>query len=366
MTSAATETVRFGGEVVPIDFGAGTGKTAYTKRFPVGPVLCITPFNFPLNLALHKIGPALAAGCSVILKPPPQAPLTALAFAKLVEEAGYPGGVLNVLVCDIPEAEIMVKDDRIKMISFTGSDKVGWHLKNICGRKKIALELGGNASVIVDDSADVDTAAKSIASGAFLYAGQICISTQRILVHNLVYEKFMDSLLGYVKLIKVGDPMEAGVTVGPVIDKENLVRIKEWVDEAIEKGAKVLIGGEVLREKNNLYKPTLVTDTEKEMKIVSREVFGPVATIEKIETFQEGVNKANDSDYGLQTGIFTNDLDHMKEAHENLEVGGVIINNVPGFRIDNMPYGGVKSSGFGREGIRYVMEEMTEPRLIVY
>lgn len=366
LTASAIEAIRFGGEKVPMDFNNGEGKTAFTKRFPLGPIACISPFNFPLNLALHKVGPALAAGCSIVLKPAPQSPLVCLAFAALCEEAGYPAGIINVLVADIPEAEKMVRDERLKMLSFTGSPQIGWHLKNICGTKKVALELGGNASVIVDSSADLKVAAKSIANGAFLYAGQICISTQRIFVLEDIFEEFTTMLVEEVKALKIGNPDDPDVIIGPVIDKGHLSRINTWVQEAVNSGAKVLTGGKIESEEHSLFPATLLTSTTKEMKVSCEEVFGPVAIIEKVSSFKNGIEKTNDSVFGLQSGVYTNRVDHMKLAHEDLEVGGVILNSPPGFRIDHMPYGGVKQSGLGREGIKYAMEEMTEQRLLVY
>lgn len=366
ISTAASEALRFDGEVVPIDHGAGEGKTAFTKRVPIGPIACITPFNFPGNLVLHKVAPALAVGCPVIVKPAPQAPLTALALAGLFEEAGYPAGAINVLVCDIAVAEKLVIDERIRMLSFTGSDKVGWYLKAKAGKKRVALELGGNASVIIDESADLVSAAKTVARGAYLYAGQVCISTQRIFVHEKVYDRFNELLLPEIKSLKTGNPSEADVAVGPIIDDGHLERIKSWVDEATAAGATVLTGGHIVDEKHNLFEPTLLANAQDNMKVSSDEVFGPVATIERVKDFDAAIRRANSSRYGLQAGVFTNDFAHVKQAHEQLEVGGIMINNAPGFRVDSMPYGGVKDSGLGREGVRYAMEEMTEPRLIVY
>lgn len=366
LETAVMEALNFDGEVVPIDYNNGEGKTAFTKRFPIGPIAAISPFNFPLNLALHKIAPALAAGCSIVIKPAPQAPLTTMAFAKLVHKAGYPAGVLNVLMADIPEAEMMVRDERLKMLSFTGSPSIGWYLKTISGKKKVALELGGNASVIVDETADLKTAAKLTAIGSYLYAGQICISTQRIFVSKEVYEPFIQILVDEIEKLKTGDPMDETTMVGPLIQAIHLDRIEEWVNEAVEGGATLLTGGEVISKENLLYAPTLLTNTQSNMKVCREEVFGPVAVIEPVESFEEAIVQSNDSKFGLQAGVFTNRVDRMKLAHKSLEVGGVMINNIPGFRIDNMPYGGVKDSGLGREGIRYTMEEMTEPRLIIY
>ncbi|KAA5536968.1 aldehyde dehydrogenase family protein [Taibaiella lutea] len=363
---AIEEATRFKGEVVPMDWGSGEGKTAFTKRFPVGVVACITPFNFPLNLVMHKVAPALAVGCTTVIKPAPQAPLTCLAFAGLMEEVGYPAGVINVLVCDIPVAEKLVKDNRVAKLSFTGSDKVGWYLKSISGKKKVTLELGGNASVIVDEDVDVESITDTIAKGAYLYAGQICISTQRIFVHENVFERFQSAFIQSIKKLKVGNAQESEVLVGPVIDKGHLNRINDWVKEAKDKGAKILLGGMIKSDKHNLYEPTLITNTNGTMKVVSEEVFGPVAVLESVKSFEGAIKMTNDSKYGLQAGVFTNSFKNYKLATEELEVGGVIMNNIPGFRIDHMPYGGIKDSGLGREGLRYAMEEMTEGRLIVY
>ena len=366
LNSAAEEAVRLGGEIVPMDFSGGEGKMAFTRRFPVGPVAAISPFNFPLNLAMHKIAPALACGCTIILKPPHQAPLTCLAFAKLVEEAGIPPGVVNVLLCDIPEAEKLVKDDRIKLLSFTGSDKVGWHLKNIAGKKKVLLELGGNAAVLIDETSDLEYIAPVIAKGTYNYAGQVCISTQRIYILENVFEEFKNILIEEIKKLKSGDPADPAVTNGPLIAKEHLNRINDWVNEAVGEGAEILTGGNIIRENNNLYAPTLLTNTNSKMKIISEEVFGPIAAIEKVSSFEEGLKKINDSRFGLQAGIFTQIIERMKMAFNTLDVGGIIINNVPALRMDVMPYGGIKDSGLGREGIKYAIEEMTEPKLIIF
>lgn len=363
---AIEEATRYGGEVVPMDWGAGEGKTAFTKRFPIGVIACITPFNFPLNLVMHKLAPALAVGCTVVIKPAPQAPMSCLALAALFLEAGYPAGVINVLCCDIPVAEKLVRDERVAKLSFTGSDKVGWYLKSICGKKKITLELGGNASVIVDEGTDLEIIAALVAKGAYLYAGQICISTQRIFVHHKVYDQFQTALKEEILKLEVGDAQKESVLVGPVIDSGHLNRIDEWVNEAKSEGANILLGGKVLSKEHNLYEPTLITNSNPKMKVAAEEVFGPVAVIEKAKDFKTAIEMTNDSKYGLQVGVFTNSLANFRLASEELEVGGVIFNNIPGFRIDHMPYGGVKDSGLGREGLKYAMDEMTEGRLIVY
>lgn len=363
---SADEAIRMNGESVPMDYGAGVGKTALTRRFPIGPILAISPFNFPLNLVLHKVGPALACGCSVILKPSPFTPLTALALASLCKRIGLPPGVLNVVICKNEEAELILKDERIKMLSFTGSADVGWNLKALAGKKKVVLELGGNASVIVDRSANLDEAAKAIAFGSYNYAGQTCISVQRIFVDHSIYDVFLEKFKTATSELQMGHPGKVGVTVGPLIDRAHLERQVEWLSEARHQGAHILFGGEIIDLERNLLAPTLVTNTQENMKIVSEEVFGPIAVIEKVQYFDEVIRVINRSRYGLQAGLFTNQISQMKYAHEHLEVGALIVNGVPGFRIDSMPYGGVKDSGLGREGVRYAMEEMTEPRLLVY
>ena len=366
LRTAAAEALRFGGKVVPIDHGAGVGRSAFTKRFPIGPVAAITPFNFPLNLVLHKVAPALAIGCPVVLKPAPQAPLSALALAGFIERLGYPKGAFSCLLSKVPVAEQLVKDERIAMLSFTGSDKVGWHLKAICGKKKVALDLGGNAAVIVDEGEDLPAVARTVAMGANLYAGQTCISTQRIYAVRSVFEEFRDLLVKEYETLKAGDPGDPSVTVGPIIDKGHFERINTWVEEARKAGAEVLAGGKAVDAKRNTYAATLLTGTSNSMKVSCAEVFGPVAILEEAKDFSEAIARVNDSDYGLQAGVFTNNLAHVKQAHDELEVGGVIIGNVPGFRVDSMPYGGIKNSGLGREGPKYAMEEMSEPRLLVY
>lgn len=364
--TAAAEALRFSGEVTPIDFGKGTGKTAFTKRIPAGVVLAITPFNFPLNLVLHKVAPAMAVGCPVVLKPAKKTPLSALALGKMMEEIGWPKDAFSVLICATALTEQMVKDDRIAMLSFTGSDTVGWNLKAISGKKKVTLELGGNAAVIIDEGTDLPAAAKSVAIGANLYAGQTCISTQRVFVVEPEFDKFRDLLAKEFNALKSGDPADPEVSVGPIIGKGDYERITTWVDEAVKGGATLLAGGKPVDAERNVFAATLLTGTRRTMKVDCAEVFGPITVIEPVKDFADGIARVNDSTYGLQAGVFTNNFAHVKQAHEELEVGGVIINGIPGFRIDSMPYGGVKDSGLGREGLRYAMEEMTEPRLMVY
>lgn len=366
LQTAAEEAMRISGEAIAMDYGIGKNRTGLTKNFPVGPVLAMSPFNFPLNLALHKIAPALAAGCSVILKPSPYTPLTALALASLCKRVGLPSGVLNVVICQNSESLMMLQDERLKLLSFTGSAEVGWMLKSKAGKKKVVLELGGNAAVIVDRSANLEEAAKMIAMGAYNYAGQVCISVQRIYVDHSVFDQFLIHFKAAVSLLKIGSPMEEGTIVGPLIDRVHLERIDHWVKEATLKGAQILFGGNVSDLEHNIYSPTLLTNTQADMKIVCEEVFGPVAIIEKVQYFDEVIKEVNRSRYGLQAGLFTNQISQMKYAHENLEVGALIINGLPGFRVDTMPYGGVKDSGLGREGVRYALADMLEPRLLVY
>ncbi len=362
---AMEEITRFSGEVVNVDYDAGRGRTAYTKRVPIGPISGISPFNFPLNLALHKIAPALAVGCPVVLKPSPFAPLTCLAFARLCQEAGYPPGFINIFLAGIPEAEKIVVDDRLKLFSFTGSPQVGWMLKSKAGKKPVILELGGNAVCIVEETADLDVAAKRIAIGSFLYAGQICISTQRILVQESIWDDFKELLIRETEKLSAGDPFEPEVSVGPMIASEHLERIAAWVNAARNSGAEVWLGGEILDRDRNLYPPTILSGVPGHLEIVCEEAFGPVAVVDSFGTFDEAIQKANDTRFGLQAGLFTNRLDLSMAAHSQIEVAGLIINDVPGFRVDGMPYGGIKDSGLGREGIRYAMEDMTEPRLMV-
>ncbi len=363
---SASETLRFCGEMIPIDYQHGIGKTAFTKRIPIGIVLGITPFNFPLNLVVHKIAPALAVGCSIVIKPAPQSPLTSLAFASLCEEAGFPPGAVNVIVTDNILSEKMVSDHRFSMVSFTGSAKVGWYLKTIIQKKKIILELGGNAAAIIDDSADFSLAASLIAKGSNAYAGQTCISTQRVYVHEKLFEPFLLRLKEATEQLEVGDPSLSSTIVGPMIDEYHFERIIHWVEEAVCGGAGIIIGGKTIDNAHHLYAPTFLENTKRDMKVVCEEVFGPVAIIEKVKNFSEAIEKSNDSAYGLQAGVFTQNIQNMKMAFSELEVAGVMINNIPGFRVDGMPYGGIKDSGFGREGPKYAMEEMSESKLLVW
>ncbi|MGQ9689531.1 MAG: aldehyde dehydrogenase family protein [Desulfobaccales bacterium] len=363
LTLSAEEAERHGGEVLPLDLTqASKGRWGLTRRFPVGPVLGIAPFNFPFNLVVHKVGPALAAGNPIIVKPASATPLTAIKLAEVYEEAGGPPGGLQVLPSRADVAERAVADDRLKVLSFTGSAAVGWHLKGRAGRKKVILELGGNAACIIDADADLRQAAHRTAIGAFAHAGQVCIAVQRLLVHRKVFDEFVRTFLDTVaRKILAGDPAREDTVVGPFIEAAAAERVRAWVNEALSGGARLLTGG--LGE-GNLMPPTVLTDVSREMKVWREEIFGPVVTLSPFTEFEEALEMANDSIYGLQAGVFTNTLAHAWQAFEALEVGGVILNDAPVFRLDHMPYGGVKASGLGREGVRYAVEELTELRLL--
>ena len=362
-TVAAEESTRIYGEYLPLDWQEYTaGRWGIVKRFPLGPIAGITPFNFPLNLVAHKVAPAIAAGCPMVLKPAPQTPLSSLLMAEVVQQAGWPDGALNVLPLSNEDAGLLVTDERIKMISFTGSAAVGWQIKKNCGKKKVILELGGNAGVIIHNDADIDYAAERCVAGAFGYAGQTCISVQRVLVQQSVYGKFIDLFLAGVKTLRIGDPLEDSTDVGPLIRESDAIRATEWIQEAVRGGARVLCGG---NRKGSLLEPTVLTGTRSDMKVNCQEIFAPVVTVEPYVEFDEAVRHINSSAYGLQAGIFTRDAKLMFQAFEELEVGGLLAGDVPTFRIDHMPYGGIKDSGIGREGLRYAIEEMTEPKLMV-
>ncbi|HWY03194.1 MAG TPA: aldehyde dehydrogenase family protein [Candidatus Acidoferrum sp.] len=360
---AAEEATRIYGEYLPLDWQESTaGRWGMVKRFPLGPVAGITPFNFPLNLVAHKVAPAIAAGCSMVLKPAPQTPLCALLLAECVQQAGWPDGGLNVLPLSNEDAGLLVTDDRIKLISFTGSVPVGWDIKRRAGKKKVALELGGNAGAIVHSDADLSYAAERCVSGGFAYAGQTCISVQRILVEESVYGKFTDLLVEGVKKLKAGDPLDESTDLGPVIRESDAIRVTQWVDEAVRSGARLVCGG---TRKGSIVEPTVLTGTKPEMKVNCQEIFGPVVTIEPYRAFDEALRRINSSNYGLQAGLFTRDAKLLFQAFDDLDVGALIAGDIPSFRIDQMPYGGVKDSGLGREGLRYAIEEMTEPKLLV-
>jgi aldehyde dehydrogenase (NAD+) len=359
---AAEEARRFGGEFLPLDTEPSLGsRVGIVRRFPFGPVLGISPFNFPVNLVAHKIAPALAVGAPIVVKPAGVTPLGALALAELFDETDLPKGMLSVLPISSERAQKLVEDRRFKKFTFTGSG-IGWKLKGLDPRKHVTLELGGNAGVIVHSDADLDHAAARIAIGAYYQAGQSCISVQRVLIQSEVYEDFVARLIKEVESLKVGDPMDPTVDVGPLIDQGAVERVEAWVTEAVDQGAEVLTGG---RRDGPLYYPTVLARTTPEMKVRCEEVFGPVVTVQPYETFEEALAEVNGTPYGLQAGVFTSSIERAMLAHRELEVGGVIVNDMSAFRADQMPYGGSKDSGYGREGLRYAMEEMTEPRIMV-
>ncbi len=360
---AAEEARRINGEYLPLDWAAtSAGRFGIVRRFPIGPITGISPFNFPINLVAHKVAPALAAGNSILIKPSPQTPLTALKLAEIVESAGAPAGTLTVLPCPIEHATPLITDDRIKMLTFTGSVQVGWKLKSLAGKKKVTLELGGNAGVIVHSDADVEHAANRAVIGGFGYAGQVCISVQRILVHRPVLNRFLDLFVPKVEALKIGNPLDETTDVGPLINEAAAVRVENWIQEAVAGGATCLTGG---KRDGSCVTPTVLTNTDPEMRVNCQEIFGPVVTVEGYDEFEQAVESINASPFGLQAGIFSNDMRAVLKAYETLEIGGLIVGDIPTYRIDHMPYGGVKDSGFGREGLKYAIEEMTEPRLLV-
>jgi glyceraldehyde-3-phosphate dehydrogenase (NADP+) len=363
LTLAAEEAARIGGEVLPLDLTAASrGRWGLTRRFPLGPVLGISPFNFPFNLVAHKVGPALAAGNPIIVKPSSATPLTALKLAEIYEKAGLPPGGLQVLPSSSRVAEKFVADERLQALSFTGSAAVGLHLRGLAGRKKVILELGGNAACIVDRDADLEPVAARAATGAFYQAGQVCIAVKRLLVHQEIYGAFKELFLKTITArVATGDPGLDKTVVGPMIDAEAAAKVRQRVAEALAAGARLLAGG--LGE-GNLMPPTVLENVSREMQVWREEVFGPVVVLAPFRDFSQALEMANDTVYGLQAGVFTRNLAHAWQAFEILEVGGVILNDSPAFRVDNMPYGGVKASGCGREGLRYAIEELTEPRLL--
>jgi acyl-CoA reductase-like NAD-dependent aldehyde dehydrogenase len=363
-TFAAVEARKLAGEVVPMDAAqAGEGKLAFTLREPIGIVGAISPFNFPLNLVAHKIAPALAAGCAVVLKPASQTPLSALTLAELEDEAGLPPGWLNVLVGPASEiGDVLVEDERVKAITFTGSSDVGWGIRERAARKKVLLELGNATPVIVHDDADVAEAATKLAAHAFSFAGQSCISVQRIYVQKGVYDDFVAGFVPKVEELVVGDPSDAETDVGPVIDEGARERILGWIEEARDGGAEVLAGGDL---DGDLIRPTVIANAAPDLKVCHEEVFGPVCVVNAYESLDEAIELANGTRYGLQAGIFTADLRNALQTARSLEFGGVTVNEAPTFRSDQMPYGGVKDSGNTREGPAYSVHELTEPRVVI-
>lgn len=360
---AAEEASRIHGELLHLDITEpAKGKIGLVRRFPIGPISGISPFNFPLNLVAHKVAPAMACGNPIVLKPSSSTPLTALLLGKVVSETDAVEGSFSVLPCKSSEATALVEDDRLQMVTFTGSPPVGWDIKRRAGKKKVTLELGGNAGVVVEPDADLDFAAKKVCFGAFAFSGQVCISVQRTYVHESCFEPFMERLQQEVNQLKPGDPLDPTVTFGPMIDTGNAERIESWIQEALDGGAKRITGG---KRNGAFFEPTVLTGVTADKKVVCEEAFGPVLVVEPYSDFYQALETINHSDFGLQAGVFTNQLDKAMRAFNRLEVGGVVINDVPTFRVDNMPYGGIKDSGFGREGLKYSIEEMTEIKLLV-
>ncbi|SPL71147.1 aldehyde dehydrogenase family protein [Acinetobacter stercoris] len=351
------------GRLIPLAITpAAGGFRGFVQHVPIGAVSLISPFNFPLNLTAHKIAPAIAAGCPFVLKPASLTPISALKIAQVLSETDLPKGAFSILPCQREHADILVTDERFKLLSFTGSDAVGWDMKNRAGKKKVTLELGGNAAVLVEPDTELsDAFFDRIVGGAYNQAGQVCISVQRILVHADIYTEFKKKLLSKVKKIKADDPNLDTTLVGPMIKEAEAVRLKKWLDKAEKKGAKILNGGGL---KGVMFEPTLLENVDDKLEIYQNEAFGPVAIIEKYKDFEKGIARINDSRYGLQAGIYTQNLNKMLYAWDHLQVGGVIINDIPTFRVDNMPYGGIKDSGIGREGIQSAIRDMQEERLL--
>ena len=359
----AEEAERMVGEVIPLDLMASSrGRLGITRRFPIGPVAAISPFNFPLNLAAHKLSPAIAAGCSVVLKPPSKDPLTMLTVGEIIAEAGLPEGAVSILPMSRELGDRMVADERFKLLTFTGSPSVGWRMKERAGKKKVVLELGGNAGVIIDKSADLDWAVKRCLVGAFTYAGQVCISVQRMVIHEAIWDEFMTRFVAGAEQLKLGDPLDPQTDLGPMVDATAAGRTQRWVDEAVALGGKLRLGGHA---NGTFFPPTILTDTPVTAAVCSNEAFAPLVVAFPFRDFSDAIRQVNDSSFGLQTGVFTNDLANSWTAFNELEVGGVIVNDVPTYRIDHMPYGGVKDSGLGREGLRWAIEDMTEIRIMV-
>lgn len=360
---AAEESKRLPAELLQIDWTpAGERKEGIVKYFPIGLIAGISPFNFPLNLAVHKIAPAIASGCPIILKPARSTPLSSLLLAEIIDSTELPKGALSVLPMDREAGNQLVTDERFALLTFTGSPQVGWKMKNQAGKKRVVLELGGNAGVIITETADLDKAIPKCISGAFAYSGQVCIHTQRIYAHQSIFKQFTERFAEQTSNLKQGDPLDPSTDISSMIDEENAIRIEQWVDEAVKNGANLLLGG---KRNGTFFEPTIITNTKRDMKVCSLEAFGPLVVIESYTSFKDAIEEINSSEFGLQAGVFTNKIDEQNYSFNELKVGGVIINDVPTFRVDHMPYGGIKNSGFGREGVKYAMLDMLEPKLLV-
>ncbi len=360
---AAEESKRLPKEYISLDWtAAGEGKEGIVKYFPVGLIAGIAPFNFPMNLAVHKIAPAIAAGCPIILKPASSTPLSTLELAKIIDRTELPKGAVSIIPMNRTAGNQLVTDERFKLLSFTGSPVVGWEMKRNAGKKKVVLELGGNAAVVITPSANIEKAMVKCVAGGFAYSGQVCIHAQRFYVHESVFEKFTFQFIEATKKLKQGNPEELSTDISSMIDEENAKRVEALINEAIQQGAEILFGGKRI---GTFVEPTIITKTTKAMKVCCEEVFGPVVIIEKYSNFKEAVNLVNDSDFGLQAGVFTNEISESEYAFNNIEVGGIVINDVPTFRVDHMPYGGIKDSGLGREGVKYAIMDMMEAKVLV-
>jgi len=360
---AAEESKRIPKEYISLDWTSnGDGKTGMVHYFPIGLVAGIAPFNFPMNLAVHKIAPAIASGCPIILKPASRTPLSCLALAKIINQTSLPKGAISILPMDRKIGQLLVTDERFKLLSFTGSPEIGWDMKNQCGKKKIVLELGGNAATIITPSADIKDAIHKSLMGAFAYSGQICIHAQRFIVHSSIYQYFINELKHLALQLNYGNPIDVTTDISHLIDEENAIRVENWVNEAIEQGAELICGG---KRTGSYIPPTILTHCNRTMKVYAEEVFGPVICVNQYHTIEEAIHQANDTKFGLQCGIFTNRIDELHQCFHQLEVGGVIHNHVPTLRYDHMPYGGVKDSGLGREGVKYAMMDMLEPKILV-
>jgi acyl-CoA reductase-like NAD-dependent aldehyde dehydrogenase len=362
---ASQEARRIHGETVPMDAApGGEGRLAFTVREPIGVIAAITPFNFPMNLVAHKVGPAIAAGNTVVLKPASQTPLSAYKIAEFFHRAGLPAGALNVVTGSGSSiGDVLIKDERIKMVTFTGSPEVGKYIRENSGLKRVTLELGSNSAVIVDDKVNLEKVIPRIVTGSFSYQGQVCISIQRVFVHEHIADTFIEQFINEVKKLKTGNPLNENTDISALISNGEVERTKQWVDEAVAAGAGLKLGGD---SSDGIFQPTVLVDVQSTEKVSCEEIFAPVVHINRFKTMEEAIELVNDSKYGLQAGIFTNDIHHGLQAAKKLEVGGVMINEIPTFRVDQMPYGGVKLSGMGREGVKYAVEEMTELKLISF
>lgn len=361
--AAAEEAKRPPMEYMRLDWeSTGKNREGLVKYFPIGLISGISPFNFPMNLAVHKIAPAIAAGCPIILKPATATPLSNLELARIIDKTTLPKGAISILPMNRTVGNLLVTDERFKLLTFTGSPQVGWKMKNDAGKKKVVLELGGNAGTIISASCDLKHAVKRCITGAFAYSGQICIHAQRLYVESEIFEEFTREFVSATKKLQIGKPLDLTTDITAMIDEQNAIRVVEWVKEAAEQGAQIITGG---KRTGSVVEPTILTNTNKSMKVSGMEVFGPVVTIEPYTDFKHAVEMVNDSDFGLQSGVFTNNIDEMNYAFSKLEVGGVIINDIPTFRVDHMPYGGIKDSGLGREGVKYAIMDMLEPKILV-